>query len=380
MLAGGGYGRDICIGPPAQSAMARQTNVAGEGEIDLAKVAAEASFDVAVIDSLGRLYEQNERTLFLQYSLYRLCEAYMNEMLDGGQLVDVYKRELETIKNEKKELERQKEVVCRNGAGGSEVKSDVNETALGDGIAEGGDSAEESGKDQVPGEKPTKAKGKEPTEAGGEEIADAGGEEIADAGGEEIADAGGEEIADAGGEEIADAGGEEIADAGGEESADAEGEGSVESEGKKTVSAECQQLNGQIEYLADRLKKVGDAMRAVPDDLPAPSSNGYWSGFELIMKTAENLAKIDAQKDAAKAELARAEADKAKQKAEAAKQAAEAAKAKAEAAQKELDELKSNALQNELERARCLGDDCKRTIEAKPDKDSDAEDSKDSDG
>lgn len=80
------YVKDVCVAPPAQAAqeitlkilstLAAQASTKG---VD-ANLTASRNYDLTT--SISKLYEQNERTLLLQYSLYRLCEAHMNGMFD----------------------------------------------------------------------------------------------------------------------------------------------------------------------------------------------------------------------------------------------------------------------------------------------------------
>lgn len=75
-------GKGICVAPPSQSAVTvtfsgdrkKKTSVK-LSEID---VSMEQALAVSLAETLSKLYEQNEQTLFLQHSLYRLCEAYTN--------------------------------------------------------------------------------------------------------------------------------------------------------------------------------------------------------------------------------------------------------------------------------------------------------------
>lgn len=73
----------ICVAPPAQGALNVELNIKHDGKVDVLKyVEVETQNALDLSKSLAKLYDQNERTLFLQFSLYRLCEAYANGMLD----------------------------------------------------------------------------------------------------------------------------------------------------------------------------------------------------------------------------------------------------------------------------------------------------------
>ncbi|WP_426747637.1 hypothetical protein VZQ01_09655 [Myxococcus faecalis] len=93
--AKGNYLKSICVAPPAQAAQAAafkaiaeiaagaDSNVAtpaGVGVEAAASLSATRGYEATT--SISQLFAQNERTLLLQYSLYRLCEAYMNGMFD----------------------------------------------------------------------------------------------------------------------------------------------------------------------------------------------------------------------------------------------------------------------------------------------------------
>jgi hypothetical protein len=83
--------KGICVAPPAQGAVTINFSVSGKGKrsaaVEYQKIkvskASEAEFAASLAESLTKLYEQNEQTLFLQHSLYRLCEAYVNGLFDA---------------------------------------------------------------------------------------------------------------------------------------------------------------------------------------------------------------------------------------------------------------------------------------------------------
>lgn len=89
------YFKTVCVAPPAQAvqeaALKALTNISGSGSAAAqipdgtsAQIAANlvANRAVEAAATVSKLFEQNERTLLLQYSLYRLCEAHMNGMFD----------------------------------------------------------------------------------------------------------------------------------------------------------------------------------------------------------------------------------------------------------------------------------------------------------
>ncbi|KIG12093.1 hypothetical protein DB30_02038 [Enhygromyxa salina] len=89
----------ICVAPPAQGALLRQTNTSTRAEVDvLDVVGVGVGVDHATAEALARMYEQNERSLFLQYSMYRLCEAYMNGMLTRGSSSEILAVEMARYK------------------------------------------------------------------------------------------------------------------------------------------------------------------------------------------------------------------------------------------------------------------------------------------
>jgi hypothetical protein len=84
----------VCVAPPAQSALLRQSKTSAGIDIGVAEVVTiGAQVDHETAEALARIYEQSERSLFLQYSLYRLCEAYMNNMLTPTSGSDILRLE-----------------------------------------------------------------------------------------------------------------------------------------------------------------------------------------------------------------------------------------------------------------------------------------------
>jgi hypothetical protein len=89
------YLKSVCVAPPAQVAQAEAmkaiSNISASmnsnnsipdgptAQLD-ANLAASRAYEATT--TISRIYEQNERTLLLQYSLYRLCEAHMNGMFE----------------------------------------------------------------------------------------------------------------------------------------------------------------------------------------------------------------------------------------------------------------------------------------------------------
>lgn len=86
--------KSICVAPPAQGALLRTTDTSAGAKVDVIDVVGVGvQIDHSAAEALARMYEQNERSLFLQYSLYRLCEAYMNGMLTPSSGIEILKLE-----------------------------------------------------------------------------------------------------------------------------------------------------------------------------------------------------------------------------------------------------------------------------------------------
>ena len=110
----------VCVAPPAQSAEQEAlksllglkasgtagTNT-GAGE---SKAGGEVDFNrtTEAVITVAKLYEQTERSLLLQYSLYRLCEAHLNGMFSiyKNPLPDLLKLKLQTPKSDTKTLDQ----------------------------------------------------------------------------------------------------------------------------------------------------------------------------------------------------------------------------------------------------------------------------------
>lgn len=85
--------KTICVAPPPQAGANVNTVVKHKGKVNVLEyVEVESDNSVEYARTLMKLHENNERTLFLQFSLYRLCEAYMNGMLDRETYAEVLER------------------------------------------------------------------------------------------------------------------------------------------------------------------------------------------------------------------------------------------------------------------------------------------------
>lgn len=73
--AGQGSGRFTCVAPPAQAALGFSTKSSTEGAVEAEAVKVSLSGSHESVETIVKLAEMNERSLFLQYALYRLCEA-----------------------------------------------------------------------------------------------------------------------------------------------------------------------------------------------------------------------------------------------------------------------------------------------------------------
>lgn len=96
-------GLNLCVAPPAQSAIALAKALEHKGKVNaMGKVEVEQDWSYQTTETIAKLYEQSERSLFLQFALYRLCEAYANGMLNNDQGVTKTEFTYEEI-GEKKE-------------------------------------------------------------------------------------------------------------------------------------------------------------------------------------------------------------------------------------------------------------------------------------
>jgi hypothetical protein len=74
----------ICVAPPAQSVLTLATKTSGSGTAKVKDaVELETKLDRETTEALTKMFEQNEKSLFLQYALYRLCEANASGMFSG---------------------------------------------------------------------------------------------------------------------------------------------------------------------------------------------------------------------------------------------------------------------------------------------------------
>jgi len=74
----------ICSMPPAQGVKLLEQALAAKGTVATpGGEAVEGEFSSTHTETLAKLYEQSERTLFLQFAFYRLCEAHANDMIRG---------------------------------------------------------------------------------------------------------------------------------------------------------------------------------------------------------------------------------------------------------------------------------------------------------
>lgn len=97
--------KTICVAPPAQGVVLQQTKGSGGVKANVADyVEVDVGVNVETLQALGQLYQQSERSLFLQYSLYRLCEAYMNNMLSRATVKQVLQRESDVLAEQSAKL------------------------------------------------------------------------------------------------------------------------------------------------------------------------------------------------------------------------------------------------------------------------------------
>ncbi len=88
------FTKRICIMPPAQAGLNVQVSTTGKGAVSYSGIEASAEISRGVELATSKLFENNEQTLFVQHTLYRLCEAHANGMLEGVTLKELWQAEL----------------------------------------------------------------------------------------------------------------------------------------------------------------------------------------------------------------------------------------------------------------------------------------------
>jgi hypothetical protein len=73
----------LCVAPPAQAALSIATKTSAEASVEAESVAVTLSGTGETAETITKLAELNERSLFLQYALYRLCESAVNGFIKG---------------------------------------------------------------------------------------------------------------------------------------------------------------------------------------------------------------------------------------------------------------------------------------------------------
>jgi len=77
----------ICVAPAAQSALTLSSKTSASGDATV-KGAGEfgVKLDQESAEAITKMFEHTERSLFLQYALYRLCEASANDMFGDAKV------------------------------------------------------------------------------------------------------------------------------------------------------------------------------------------------------------------------------------------------------------------------------------------------------
>lgn len=258
-------GKTICVAPPAQGVRLTRTTVNQRGKVDVAGyVGVDMGLDVDTVETLARLYEQNERTLFLQYSLYRLCEAYMNGILTTASAHVIIAEQAREANAKVQQLTTQKQLCEEEKQRLDDERSALNQVEAAD--------------------SETNKKKKKAIE-------------------------------------------------------------------ERIAELDCRAIEADIAGAHARATTLdAAAKKASESDLVYDAGLVYWDGFNRIMATAVELAKVDAEQAKLRAEVRALEA-----KAEADKQtkAAADAKAKMETATKELDRVRKDALDAAIECTDC---------------------------
>lgn len=95
--------KTVCVAPPAQAGANVNIVVKHRGKVNVLGYAeVESDNSVEYARTLMKLHENNERTLFLQFSLYRLCEAYMNGMLEEETYAEILERRVVDAKEQQR--------------------------------------------------------------------------------------------------------------------------------------------------------------------------------------------------------------------------------------------------------------------------------------
>ncbi|MCA9693604.1 MAG: hypothetical protein KC636_28675 [Myxococcales bacterium] len=80
--------KGMCVAPPAQGV--RQMDYNGQLGVSAGQIPIEVHGGGAVDHKTSKLYEQSDSLLFLQHSLYRICEMYVNEAISHKQYVCLF--------------------------------------------------------------------------------------------------------------------------------------------------------------------------------------------------------------------------------------------------------------------------------------------------
>lgn len=334
----------ICVAPPAQGAMNIDLNIKHDGKVNVLKyVEVETQNALGLTKNLASLYEQNERTLFLQFSLYRLCEAYANGMLDEETYGEAMARESLQLKRAAAEAETLLAEATAVEAQASLAKAAVQPTyeAGLKKLAKAEEQLETAKAGAAPGRVTTAGKAVKAQDGSGQEVLEDAKKAVEDAK-KYLATDEWKSVQ----KKMQDAA--DAAKALAQARAKAEG---ARASSKYAVELANDALMQQTALLADAMDRDGDLNAA----RQRMSRRNYERLFERVLTTAETLAKQQV-------EIAKAEAEKAKIEAEAQKAKADAEKAKnsdeAKKLSEKFEELQDALVKAAVHRASGCGDKC----------------------
>lgn len=121
----------VCIAPPAHAAVTVNLTSSTAASLAYDDVEASATLERSLAETLGKLYEHNEQTLFVQHVLYRLCEANANGMLKDVDARDLLIETLLALQEARRQSEKDA-ATARQELEAAKVANDKAERAYAD--------------------------------------------------------------------------------------------------------------------------------------------------------------------------------------------------------------------------------------------------------